>query len=137
MLRIVLYLVEGVRRSVDAGRDDITPKMHRSTPYQGAHFIISSNKAGTKPKKQNHCLETKQILPSSQTNHGPVPVPILPEGGRRGGPAPVAPQVRHGRVGPGPVRWVSSAAHVQGEKFVALCFCNFHFEAKTGAIIEQ
>ena len=89
-------------------------------------FQFSSKQASKEPNPKQ---PLKPSTFSFKPNHGPVPVPILPEGGRRGyrrrrrGPAPVAPQVRHGRVGPRPVRWVSSAAHVQGENL--LCACIF------------
>ena len=98
--------------------------LHLLKPPKSKACQMSKQEETNQSHHQPLCSE--QQTPPLLRHHGPVPVPTLPEGGRRAGrPAPIAAQVRHGRVGPGPVRRVSSAALVQGKNYFVLAMIYF------------
>ena len=135
MLRIVSCWEAFGRRSTRAGRDDITPKSHGSTQYQGAHFLKRNKRQGTKPKanlasrpsQANSPFKAKPTMArsqsqSSQREGGEVVRRQSPRKSVTGGSAPV--------LSGGYLQRHTSKVR----NFVALCL-HFPFEAETGAII--
>ena len=110
----------------------------QTSKKQSYMYLVEHVKARGNDQSHHQPLCSEQQTPPLLRQHGPVPVPTLPEGGRRAGrPAPIAAQVRHGRVGPGPVRRVSSAALVQGKNCFVLAsdlFCGKYATLESSSV---